>query len=157
MNDFRNADKFYRKTLENTRNLQMFLRQAEIETNIGSLALYRGKYDEALKFLESSRQKYEDLKMPHQTAIAELEIADAYLELNLADEAFEIYRRVVPVLFKFKIQGEEARSHNKFGQTAMLLGDRKTARKEFEKAARLYKKEKNFCYQLIYTKILQIE
>ena len=144
MNDFRNADKFYRKTLENTRNLRMFLRQAEIETNIGSLALYRGKYDEALKFLESSRQKYEDLKMPHQMAIAELEIADAYLELNLADEAFEIYRRITPVLLKFKIQGEEARSHNKFGQSAMLLGDKKTARRELEKAAKLYEKEKNF-------------
>lgn len=143
MNDFRNADKFYRKTLENAQKLKMFLRQAEIETNIGSLALYRGKYDEALKFLESSRQKYEDLKMPHQTAIAELEIADAYLELNLTNEAFEIYKRVVPALSKFKIQGETARSHGKFGQTAMILGDKRTARKEFAKAARLYEKEKN--------------
>ena len=143
LNDFRGADKFYRKTLKNTQKLQMFLRQAEIETNIGSLALYRGKYDEALKFLESSRLKYEDLKMPHQTAIAELEIADAYLELNLANEAFEIYQRVMPALFKFKIQGEQARSHGKFGQTAMLLGDKKTARKEFKKAAQLYEKEKN--------------
>ncbi len=144
MNDFRNADKFYRKTLENTRNLQMFMRQAEIETNIGSLALYRGKYDEALKFLESSRLKYEDLKMPHQTAIAELEIADAYLELNLVDEAFEIYKRVLPALSKFKIQGETARLHGKFGQTAMVLGDKKTARREFQKAVQLYEKEKNF-------------
>lgn len=143
MNDFLSADKFYRKTLENTRALRMFMRQAEIETNIGSLALYRGKYDEALQFLESSRLKYEDLKMPHQTAIAELEIADAYLELNLADEAFEIYRRTVPLLSRFKIQGETARAHTKFGQAAMLLGDGKTARKEFEKAARLYQKEKN--------------
>jgi CHAT domain-containing protein/Tfp pilus assembly protein PilF len=143
MNDFRKADKFYRKTLENTRKLRMFMRQAEIETNIGSLALYRGKYDEALQFLESSRRKYEDLKMPHQTAIAELEIADAYLELNLAGEAFEIYRRTVPALSHFKIQGETARAHTKFGQAAMLLGDQKTARREFEKAARLYQKEKN--------------
>jgi CHAT domain-containing protein len=121
----------------------MFMRQAEIETNIGSLALYRGKYDDALQFLESSRLKYEDLKMPHQTAIAELEIADAYLELNLAGEAFEIYRHTVPALSRFKIQGETARAHAKFGQAATLLGDKKTARKEFEKAARLYEKERN--------------
>ena len=143
MNDFRNADKFYRKTLENAQKLRMFMRQAEIETNIGSLALYRGKYKEALKFLESSRLKYEDLKMPHQTVIAELEIADAYLELNLANEAFEIYRRVVPALSRFKIQGEAARAHTKFGQMALLLGDKNTARLEFKKAARLYEQENN--------------
>ncbi len=143
MNDFRNADKFYRRTLENARKLKMHMRQAEIETNIGSLALYRGKYDEALNFLESSRLKYEDLKMPHQTAIAGLEIADAYLELNLAGEAFEIYQRIVPALSRFKIQGETARAHAKFGQAALRLGDKKTARKEFKNAARLYQKEQN--------------
>ncbi len=143
LNQFRKAEKFYTQALQFAKKAKMSVTEAEIEASIGSLALYRGKYDEALNFLESSRRKYEDLKMPHQTAIAELEIADAYLELNLANEAFEIYRRVTPALSKFKIQGEHARAHSKFGQTAMLLGDKKTARKEFKKAAELYEKEKN--------------
>ena len=46
----------------------MLLTEAEIEASMGNLALFRGRYDEALKFLELSRRKYEELGMPHQTA-----------------------------------------------------------------------------------------
>ena len=35
--------------------------------------------------------------MPYQSAIAELELADAYLELNLAPEAAAIYERVISI------------------------------------------------------------
>ena len=143
LNDFRKAEEYFQKTLSHAKNLGLFLRQAEIETNIGNLALFRGQYNKALKNLENSRQKFESLKMPHQTAIADLEIADAYIELNLANEAFDIYRRVAPQLAEFKIQGEEARSRAQFGRTAILLGEKKTAHDELKKAAKLFQKEKN--------------
>lgn len=143
LNNFRKAEKFYVQALDRAKSANMFLTQAEIEASIGNLELFRGKYDQALKSLEMSRQKYMTLQMPHQTAIAELEIADIYLELNLTAEAFSIYEKVTEKLHKIKIQGEEARSHSKFGQAAMLLGDKKTARKKFAKAAKLYEKEKN--------------
>ena len=143
LNDFRKAEKLYHRTLYTAQKTGMFLRQAEIETNIGSLALYRGKYDKALKFLENSRQKYETLKMPHQTTIAELEIADAYLELNLVKEAYDIYKTIGDKLHRLKMQGEEARARANFGRSAATLNKLQIARKQLKKAARLYILEKN--------------
>ncbi len=90
LNDFHKAEKLYAKALQNAREAKMLVTVAEIEASMGNLATFRGKYNEALQFLEFSRQKYEELKMPHQTAVAELEIADIYAELNLGREAFEI-------------------------------------------------------------------
>lgn len=143
LNDFRQADLLYRRTLLDAQKTGMFLRQAEIETNIGKLALFRGKYDEALKFLENSRQDYKSLQMPHQSAIAELEIADIYLELNLTDEAVSIYEKVADELHKLKLQGEEAGARTNFGRVMAILNKPKAARQELKKAARLYVLEKN--------------
>lgn len=59
-------------------------------------ALLQGRYDRALDYLERSRQHYTSLGLTIQAILAEHEIADAYLELNLAAEALAIYERVIP-------------------------------------------------------------
>lgn len=143
LNDFRRAERFYLRALNRARAAKMFVTEAEIEASIGNLAVFRGQFDRALKFLELSRRKYETLKMPHQTAVAELEIADVYLELNLADEAFSIYERVADRLRELKMLGEEARARANFGRAAVLKNEMATARAELEKSARLYVLEKN--------------
>ncbi|MCY7345106.1 MAG: CHAT domain-containing protein [Pyrinomonadaceae bacterium] len=143
LNNFRQAEKFYTQAFNRAKEAKMFVTEAEIEASRGKLALFRGKYDEALKFLENSRRKYETLQMPHQTAIAELEIADIYLELNLTAEAVSIYEKVVDELHKLKLQGEEAGARANFGRGAAALNQTNTARKELKKAARLYLLEKN--------------
>ena len=142
-NDFRRAKKFYAQALSHATAEKMHVTEAEIEASLGNLALFRGRFDEALRFLELSRQKYEELKMPHQTAIAELEIADIYLELNLADEAFEIYEKVSKSFQKLKLQGEEARSRANFAKAALLKNEVRKAKSELRKSARLYFLEKN--------------
>jgi len=126
-----------KKGLERAKKSKMSVTEAEIEASVGNLALLRGKLDQALKHLEFSRQKYENLKMPHQTAIAELEIADVYLELNLLEEAFAIYRKVTEQLRHLKMQSEEARARANFGRVAVLRNDLPTARKQLKKAAQL--------------------
>ncbi len=143
LNDFRSAEKFYAQALESARHAKMLVTEAEIEASMGNLALFRGRFDEALRFLELSRQKYEELKMPHQTAIAELEIADIYLELNLAAEAFEIYEKVSRSFHRLKLQGEEARARANFAKAALLKNQTKKAKSELKKSARLYFLEKN--------------
>jgi hypothetical protein len=143
LNDFRKAEKFFAHALENAYDTNMFLTAAEIEASMGNLALFRGKYDEALRFLELSRRKYEELNMPHQTAVAALEIADIYRELNLTREAFEIYSEVSGKLKKLKLQGEEARTRANFGRVAALLSETALARRELERSAQLYELEKN--------------
>jgi len=143
LNDFRRAEEFYAQALAHAAAEKMHVTEAEIEASMGNLATFRGRLNEALRYLELSRQKYLELKMPHQTAIAELEIADIYLELNLTDEALEIYQKTVKSLRKLKLQGEEARARANFGKAALIKGDFRKARQELEKSAELYVLEKN--------------
>lgn len=143
LNDFRKAEKYYEQALLRAQKAKMFLTETEIEASMGNLALFRGRLDQALKRLEISRQKYETLKMPHQTAIAELEIADAYLELNLIEEAAALYKAVAEKLQNLKMQSEEARARTNYGRVSVLQKDFRTARKQLNKAFRLYVSEKN--------------
>lgn len=142
-NDFRQAEKFYESALAIADKLKMSVTEAEIKASLGNLALFRGRLDRALQYLETSRRKYEDLKMPHQTAIAELEITDVYLELNLNEEAFSICETVSETLRRLKMRGEEARARANFGRAAVRCGHSAAARRQLKKAARLYLLEKN--------------
>ena len=143
LNNFQKAEKFYLRALSRAKKAEMLVTEAELEASMGNLALFRGKINYALKYLELSRQKYETLEMPHQTAVSELEIADIYLELNLIEEAFLIYQRITETLCKLKMRGEEARARANFGRVAVLKGELPTARKQLKIAAQLYLLEKN--------------
>lgn len=143
MNEFRKADEFYNSALESARKAKMFVTEAEIEASMGNLALFRGDYVQALKLLESSRQKYETLAMPHQTAVAELEIADIYGELNLLDEAFHLSSRVASKLKRLNLRSEEARARVRLASSALKLGSTGIARRELKRAADIYASEKN--------------
>lgn len=116
LNDFRKAERFYRQALATARGERMLVTEAEIEASMGNLALLRGEYAEALKFLELSRRKYETLAMPHQTAIADLEIAGIYAALNLNTEAADIYDRVADAFKQLKLRNEEARARLNLGR-----------------------------------------
>lgn len=142
-NDFREAEKLYENALRRAKAQEMRVTEAETEESLGNLALFRGRYDEALKFLEKSRSGYAALQMPHQTAIADLEIADVYLELNLLPEAREIYRRIAPQFTAFEMRAEEARTHANYGRTLERLGESAEALGELEKAETLYHLEGN--------------
>jgi tetratricopeptide (TPR) repeat protein len=143
LNEFDRAEKFYARALERARAGRMRLTVAEIEASMGNLALSRGEYAGALRRLERSRQMYEKLGMPHQTAIADLEIADIYAELNLIDEATEMYRVLVVTLRALKMRGEEARARRNFGQALAVAGQLRESRAELKRASSLFELEKN--------------
>ncbi len=143
LNDFDRAEKFYTRALERARTARMNLTVAEIEASMGNLALFRGRYADALRRLELSRQKYEKLAMPHQSAIAELEIADIYAELNLNSEAAELYSRLIPTLRSLKMRAEEARARANFGRVLLATGDLKPTQRMLKDAASLFRAEKN--------------
>jgi tetratricopeptide (TPR) repeat protein len=138
LNDFVQAEKYYALALKHARASRMFFVEAEIEASMGNLAMFRGRYGEALRFLELSRQKFEDLGITHRSVVANLEIAEIYQTLNLADEAFEIYAQVSGKLGKLKLQGDEAKARANFGRVALAKKDFGKAQKELEKSARLY-------------------
>jgi len=143
LNDFKRAEQFYERALRSARRARMAVTIAEIEASMGNLAFFRGRYADAIRLLESSRARYEKLAMPHQSAIADLEIADIYSELNLNDEASDIYRRLIPALNRLKMRAEEARARANFGRTLIALGSFANARRELKSAARLYEREHN--------------
>ncbi len=143
LNDFRSAEKFFRAALKSARFTGKIVTQAETEASIGNLEFSRGRYADALHFLEVSRKKFDELKMPHKSAVADLEIAEIYSELNLSSEALDLLSRIVGKLVKLKMQSEEARARFVLGKTAIRQKKVALARKELEKASRLYELEKN--------------
>jgi tetratricopeptide (TPR) repeat protein len=143
LNEFAKARHFYSLALEGARAEKMHVTEAEIEASLGNLAELQGKYADALRYLESSRQKYEQLAMPHQSAIADMEIADIYLELNLAAEAGAIYERVSKTFARLKLTAEEARTHLNHGRAAINSKQLAKGKSELSKALKLFEKERN--------------
>jgi CHAT domain-containing protein len=142
-NNFDQAEQFYRMALNTAEGAEMRVTVAEIQASMGNLALLRGRYNDAVRYLEISRQKFEDLGMPHQSAIAELEIADIYAEINLNPEALEIYERVTAVLRKLRLSAEEARARLNYSRALVASQQNGLAKKQLERASQLFAREKN--------------
>ncbi|MFT3743499.1 MAG: CHAT domain-containing protein [Pyrinomonadaceae bacterium] len=143
LNDFKKAAQFYERALATARSEKMLVTEAEIEASLGNLAILRGNYSEALNFLENSRQKYDQLAMPHQSAIADLEIADIYAELNLFTEAEETYSRIAPVFTRLKMRAEEARTRLNLARSLVRSGDDRAVKRGLMRALRLFERENN--------------
>jgi CHAT domain-containing protein len=143
LHDFISAEKYFALALEHTKQANMNFVEAEIQASLGNLAMLRGKYPEALRYLEIARRNFEELNVPHRSVIAEFEIANIYFELNLADEAYEIYQSVVEKLRKYKFRAEEALARVNFGKVALSKNELTTARHELKKAGEIYRLEKN--------------
>lgn len=143
LHDFYQAERYYALALKHTREAKMYFVEGEIQASLGNLAMLRGRYSKALNFLEIARRMFEELNVPHRLVIAEFEIANIYFELNLTDEAFEIYKNVVERLKKFKFRAEEALARANFGKVALAKKDFKTAKTELKKSEKLYQTEKN--------------
>ena len=141
--DFRAAAQLYEQALARAEATGLEVTRAEIECNLGNLELFQGHYDRALDYLERSRRRYAALDMPHESAIAEQEIADAYLELNLAPEAAAIYDRVIATFTELGMRAEQARALLNDGRAHLLLGQFAQARARLADAHQLYADEGN--------------
>lgn len=151
--NFRRAEQLYDQALKNAESGGLVLTQAEIEASMGNLALFQGRYDRALDYLERSRRKYAALGMPHLAAVAEQEIADAYLELNLAPEAAAIYERVTKTFSELGMQGEQARALAQHGRVLILLNRLDRAHALLAEAGKLYLAEGNKVGEAVVTLI----
>src|SRR5215213_4075803 len=143
LHKFSSAAALYEEAVQLAERVGVSVIQAEIEGNIGNFALLRGRYDQALDYLERSRRRYEFLGMPHQSALAEREIADAYLELNLVPEAAEIYARITGTFATLGLRADEARALASRGRAELLLGNDDEALSSLKRARELYQAEGN--------------
>ncbi|HSL29477.1 MAG TPA: CHAT domain-containing tetratricopeptide repeat protein [Anaerolineales bacterium] len=135
---FREASMVYDKAYSRAEAAGLEVTLAEIEANQGSLALFRGDFDRALDYLERSRRRYAALGLPPRLAVADQELADAYLELNLTSEAAAIYKRVVPVLSSLGMQTEHARALAFHGRACLAIGHIEEARQLLAQAQASY-------------------
>ncbi len=142
-NQFREAEAIYKSALDRAETNGLTVTEAEIETGLSNLYLFEAKYDLALKFMERSRQKYQQMEMPNQSAICELEIADIYLELNLLPEAVEFYTKVAVHLAEFGLQAELARCWLGHARALIRLNERDAALDLLDKAEGAYVLEGN--------------
>jgi CHAT domain-containing protein/tetratricopeptide (TPR) repeat protein len=140
---FRPAAQLYEQALVRAEATGLEVTCAEIECNLGNLELFQGRYDRALDYLERSRRRYAALDMPHESAISEQELADAYLELNLAPEAAAIYARVIATFAELGMRAEQARALLNNGRACLLLGQLDAARVPLAAAHKLYAEEGN--------------
>lgn len=141
--NFRAAAPLYKEALTNAVAEGLEVTQAEIECNLGCLALFQGRYDDALQYLEQSRRRYVTLGLPYEAAVAEQELADAYLEINLAPEAAAIYARVTPIFAELGMRAELARTLAYHGRAQVLLGNLEHALALLSEARTLYTAEEN--------------
>jgi CHAT domain-containing protein len=140
---FRDAALLYQQALARAEAAGLEVTQAEIECDLGCLALFQGRYHHALDYLERSRRRYAALGMPHESAIADLELAEAYLELNLAPEAATIYQRVIPTFDQLGMRAEQARALAYFGRVSLLLDQLDLARTLLAQSHEIYAAEGN--------------
>jgi CHAT domain-containing protein/tetratricopeptide (TPR) repeat protein len=143
LHDFRSAEQLYSQALGYAAEAGLTATLAEIEGNMGNFALFQGRYDRALDLLERSRRRYDALGMPHQSAVSELELADAYLELNLAAEARAIYEKVAPTFAALGMRAEQARALAQGARAALLVGRAPEAHRLLAEARTLYAAEGN--------------
>ena len=143
LHKFKSAEELFEQALTQAEASAQPVTLAGIEGNIGLFALLQGRYDRALDYLERSRQRYTSLGLTIQAVLAEHEIGDAYLEMNLAAEALEIYERVIPMFAQHGMRAEQARAQAYGGRALILLGRTKEAQRWLEQAQRLYAAEEN--------------
>ena len=95
MGDIDEALRIYARARMRAANHGFPVLDAMVEESVALLELARGRYREALAGLEGSRARYEQLAMPQHLAIAEKQLADAYLELRLLPEALALFERAI--------------------------------------------------------------
>ena len=140
---FADASAAFEQALARATQAGLEVTQTEVHYNLGCLAMFRGQYALALEQLERAQQTFAHLHMPHRAARAELELADAYLELNLAPEAAATAARLSRTFAELGMRAELARATGCHGRAAAQLGQLSEARGLLAQATELYTAEGN--------------
>ncbi len=112
--------------------------EALVEESVALLDLVRGRYRDALAGLEGSRRRYAELEMPQHLAIAEKQLADAYLELRLLPESLAGYEAALERFKTLDMQVDRAWTLVQRGRALALAGQRAAAAASLAEAAPLF-------------------
>lgn len=120
--EFEPAQRLYRQAQASAERGGFALLATMIDAELGLLAMRRGRYDEALRDLERACRGYAALEVPHYLAVAEENLADAYLELNLLPEALALYQRSLASYEAAALLTDRAWALSQCGRALTLLG-----------------------------------
>lgn len=143
LGDLTEARRIYTRAQARAEAHRLPVLQALVDESLALLDLARGNYGVALAGFESARRRYETLAMPQHLAIAEKQLADAYLELRLLPEALALYQ---PALLKFEALGmrdDSAWTLAQRGRAQALLGQTAAADASFASAASLFEQQQS--------------
>ena len=122
LGDLDEARRTYARARMRASNRQLAVRVALADESIALLDLAQGRYREALAGLEAARRAYETLALPQPLAVAEKQLADAYLELRLLPEALALFDAAVAKFGVLDSPDEQAWALAQRGRTEALLG-----------------------------------
>jgi CHAT domain-containing protein/tetratricopeptide (TPR) repeat protein len=117
--------------------------QALVDESVALLDLSRGRFGPALAGFERARAAYERLAMPQHLAIAEKQLADAYLELRLLPEADSLYAQAVPQFDALDMPDDKAWTLAQWGRALALRGRHDAAADRFAAAQALFEARAN--------------
>ena len=127
LGDFDEAMRIHARAALRAGTYGLSVLEAVIEESVALLELARGHYRDALAGFEGSRRRYEQLGMPQHLAIAEKQLADAYLELHLLPEALALFDQALTKFRALDMPDDEAWTLAQKGRAQVLLGDREAA------------------------------
>ncbi len=122
LGDFDAARLTYARARMRASNRHLAVRVALADESAALLDLAQGRYREALAGLEAARRAYQTLALPQPLAIAEKQLADAYLELRLLPEALSLFDAAVAKFGALDSPDEQAWALAQRGRTEALLG-----------------------------------
>ncbi len=122
LGDFDAARRTYARARMRASNRRLAVRVALADESAALLDLAQGRYREALAGLEAARHAYAALALPQPLAIAEKQLADAYLELRLLPEALALFDTAVAKFAALDSPDEQAWALAQRGRTEALLG-----------------------------------
>ena len=122
MGDFDEALRIYARVRMRAGRLGLGLQLALVDESVALLQLARGRYREALEGFESARRRFEAMAMPHYLAVAEKQLANAYLELHLLPEALGLLQASHAKFHELGLVVEDAWTLAQLGRAQALLG-----------------------------------
>ncbi len=120
--DFDAALLVYEEAITKAKHHQLPMRQGIAIEAIALVQFARGQYAKALYGLEEVRRQYVALDMPQYVAMAEKQLADAYLDLRLLPEALALFDAAVSRLSTLEMPVEQAWALTQRGRTLAALG-----------------------------------
>jgi tetratricopeptide (TPR) repeat protein len=135
LGDLDEAERTYARARSRAATHSFAVLEAVAEESIALLALVRGRYHDALVGLEGSRRRYAELEMPQHLAIAEKQLADAYLELRLLPESLAGYEAALDRFRALDMRVDLAWTLVQRGRSLALAGQRAAAAASLAEAA----------------------